>query len=64
MVQGRFYSDKVVQAALRVPGVLDVVDRLVTDEDPATPIPAETARASGDSDTGDEGEQLERHSGR
>lgn len=40
----RFLRDKVVEAALRTPGVLDVVDRLVTDELIRTQLAAELAR--------------------
>ena len=48
-VPNRFYREKVVEAALRTPGVLDVVDRLVTDELIKAQLAAELARQPGTS---------------
>lgn len=49
-VPNRFYREKVVEAALRTPGVLDVVDRLVADELIKTHLATELERQPGTSD--------------
>lgn len=55
-VPNRFYRQKVVDAALRTPGVLDVVDRIVTDEMITSQVAAELVCHAGTSRIGVEAE--------